>query len=572
VPVRYRRILVVFMLFLLPPAGAAMADATSDIVAARADVERGDWKAALAPLERLTAQSPENGEFRIDLARAHYYAGDFAASEADYRRAFEWKAVDPAIAAYGAAKCDARLSRRAEMLKWLGVSVSLGLRRLEYARTDEDFASYRNDPDFRRLLGLIDAKSLSRDDGWRYDIRFLAKWIKARAYHPFKTAAADRYVSGALYSESEFDGQVQSLLAAVPKLSDREIELALFKLVASLGDGHSAVVGSRTRIEFATTFPLGFYQFDDGLYVISAAPKYADLVGARILAIDGTETTEVVKKLDPYIAHDNAEWLKTFEPQFLRHVPFLQALGIAKSDDGADFMVTMRNGSKRTVHVDADASAPDIWNMLPKPDGWAWIADASAADFQKDNGKAWWWRWEPDSGILYVQYNKVADTADETLAAFAGELSQAIAKYPVDKLVIDMRNNNGGDTYLNRPLLGAVAASKVNRPGHLYVIVGRRTFSAAMNAVSDFGRFTDAIFVGEPTGGKANAPGDENPFSLPYSGILVNLSDRYWQGGWPDDFADFRAPDIAVPNTFADYAAGRDAAMQAIGATPALSP
>ena len=70
---------------------------------------------------------------------------------------------------------------------------------------------------------------------------------------------------------------------------------------------------------------------------------------------------------------------------------------------------------------------------------------------------------------------------------------------------------------------------------------------------------------------KANAPGDEVPFTLLYSGIVVNLSDRYWQSGWPDDFSDFLAPDIASPQSFDAYAAGRDEAMQAIEVQPSLS-
>ena len=219
------------------------------------------------------------------------------------------------------------------------------------------------------------------------------------------------------------------------------------------------------------------------------------------------------------------------------------------------------------MRVAADVSAPDIWNAVPAPPGWARLGEASAADFQRDNDKPYWQRWDPATRILYVQYNKVVDAPGQPLSAFAAELSRVVAQQPVEKLVIDMRNNNGGDTHLNEPLLAAVAgAAKINRPGRLYVITGRRTFSAAMNAVSYFARFTQAIFVGEATGGKPNSPGDETVFTLPYSQIVVNLSDRYWQGGWPDDFTDTRAPDVAVPVRFADYARGRDAAMDLIRA------
>ncbi len=555
------------MAVLVPSVLPVAADSVSDLITARAAVDRSDWNAALDPLARLSAQSPMNGEFRLSLARAHYYTGDFASADVDYKAAFDLKAEDPALAAYGVARCEARLSHPAEAMKWLKLAVSLGLRRLEDARDDDDFTSLRNDPEFRELLGLASATPVSRDEGWRGDIRFLADWVEHKTYHPFRSDTADRYASGATTTQAEFEAAVQKLIAGVPKMSDHAVEVALFRLVATLGDGHTALEGSRTRIEFAMTLPLGFYVFQDGLYVISAAPKYADLVGAKVTALDGTPAADALGKIDPLIGRDNTQWVKAMEPHYLRHVPFLTELGIAKADNAVSLKVRGRDGAAKTVAIDADASAPDIWNALPKPEGWRWIADASKADFQRDNDKPYWWNWNAAGRILYVQYNKVADGEKQTLAAFANELSGALEKYPVNKLVIDMRNNNGGNTYLNEPLLAAVAGNaRVNRPGHFYVITGRRTFSAAMNAVSYFGRFTKAIFVGEPTGGKPNAPGDETVFTLPYSGIAVNLSDRYWQGSWPDDFSDFRAPDIYVPETFADYAAGRDAAMDAIRA------
>jgi len=547
-------------------AGAATAnDLVSDIVSARSAVEHQNWRAAIVPLTRLSAQSPLNGEWRLNLARAHYLTGDYVAATDDYRIAYDLKAEDRGILAFGVAKCEARLKHRAEMLKWLAVADSLGFRSLQDARSDDDFAAYRGDPDYRKLVGLIDRSAVSRDDGWRTDIQFLAEWVQKKSFHPFRTATGDRILSNASYTREEFEAATRKLSVAVPALSDREIELALFQLVAKLGDGHSAIWGSPKRREFGLTLPLGFYEFDDELYVVSAAPAYANLLGAKVLAIDETRLPEALKKIAPLIGSDNPQWLSATEPEYVRHVPFLHGLGITRAENAADLRLQLPDGTKTTLHIAADLSQPDIWNAVPKPSGWRWIADGSKADFQIDNDKPWWLRWSPETGVLYLQYNKVADDEHKTLAQFADELSAAIDHHAVKKLVVDMRNNNGGNTYLNEPLLLVIAGNpKVNREGHLYVIIGRRTFSAAMNAVCYFGRMTKAIFVGEPTGGKPNSPGDETPFALPYSGIVVNLSDRYWQGGWPNDFTDWRAPDIAAAVRYSDVAAGRDAAMEVI--------
>ena len=566
-------ILLLASMLSLPAATAAAGDGAVDshavrrIFDARSAEERGDWAAAAGLLTGLAAQSPKNGEFRLMLARARFEMGDYAAAAGDYQAALDLKAADPATLSYRIAQCYALQKNAGLALRWLKAAVDLGYRRLEEARADPAFGWLREDRGYAEMLGLVDTSKMSREQGWRYDIKFLADWIERRSYHPFRTETADRYVSSPKYTRQELAAAVAKLMADVPTLNDRQVEIEIFRLLAALGDGHTEMAGSRRRIEFAMTMPLAFYAFDDGLYVIAAAPKYRELVGARVLALDGTPAEAALRKIDELISHDNEMWLRTMEPHFLRHVPFLQDLGIIANDAKVQLSVQTAAGGRQTVTVDADPSAPDIWNQLPKPAGWIGIADASRADYQRDNGSPFWWRWQADEKILYVQYNKIADGEKQSLADFAQELGRAIDRYPVDKLVVDMRNNNGGNTFLNEPLLRVIAGSaKVNAAGHLFVIIGRRTFSAAMNAVSYFGRYTQAVFVGEPTGGRPNAPGDENFFTLPWSGIVVNLSDRFWQGAWPDDFSPWRAPDIAAPVTFADYAAGRDAAMEAIRA------
>ena len=135
----------------------------------------------------------------------------------------------------------------------------------------------------------------------------------------------------------------------------------------------------------------------------------------------------------------------------------------------------------------------------------------------------------------------------------------------MDRLIIDLRWNNGGNTYLLPPLINAlVRAPKINREGGLFVIIGRRTFSAAGNAAAYIQRQTNAIFVGEPTGAKPNSLGDEAYFMLPYSKLAASVADVYWQGSWPQDFRKWIAPQIFVEPTFEAYRSNHDAAMDAI--------
>jgi hypothetical protein len=91
--------------------------------------------------------------------------------------------------------------------------------------------------------------------------------------------------------------------------------------------------------------------------------------------------------------------------------------------------------------------------------------------------------------------------------------------------VIDLTSNQGGDGRLNSPLVQTVMRSnKVNQTGKLFVIIGRVTFSAAMDLSIQLERDTKAIFVGEPAGARVHSIGETNPITLPYSKMAGSIA------------------------------------------------
>lgn len=79
-------------------------------------------------------------------------------------------------------------------------------------------------------------------------------------------------------------------------------------------------------------------------------------------------------------------------------------------------------------------------------------------------------------------------------------------------------------------------AVKINQRGKLFVIVGRQTFSAAMNGAAEIERHTNAIFVGEPTGSSPNFVGETIGVNLTYSKMRGSISDLYWQSSVAMDY------------------------------------
>jgi len=101
-------------------------------------------------------------------------------------------------------------------------------------------------------------------------------------------------------------------------------------------------------------------------------------------------------------------------------------------------------------------------------------------------------------------------------------------------------------------------------PGNLFVIIGRKTFSAAVDFVGEAKHWTSAIFVGEPTGAGLNAYGDPEELETPNLHIPFQISTAYHQHGVSSDRSGEFKPDIPAVMHAAQYFAGSDPSLEAI--------
>jgi hypothetical protein len=413
-----------------------------------------------------------------------------------------------------------------------------------------------DDPRFVELVGALDTGTMSRAQGWQYDLSLLQKELERKSYPQFVSM-----------SKQQLEAEVAKLSREISKLSDVQATIETMKLVAKMGVGHTEVEPPHTP-EFAETLPLKFFLFKEGLYVIAADPKYQDLLGAQVLRFGDAGADRATAALDPLIFRDNSIWPKALGPYLLRYTGLLKSLDLISDSLHVPLTIRDLEGRTRTVVVDADTIYPDIWNTYPYPSTWFGFTPAGSGLvplYLKNMEAFYWFQYLPESHTVYFQYNRVLEDPKEPFGDFVTRLFAFIDQRDVDKLVIDLRWNNGGNTYLLPPLVHAlVRASKINREGGLFVIIGRRTFSAAGNAAAYIQRETNAIFVGEPTGTKPNSLGDEVYFTLPYSKLEANAADVYWESSWPEDFRKWIAPQIFVEPTFEAYRSNQDAAMDAV--------
>ena len=168
------------------------------------------------------------------------------------------------------------------------------------------------------------------------------------------------------------------------------------------------------------------------------------------------------------------------------------------------------------------------------------------------------WSYRKIGDAVYFNYVEVANTPEQSLAEFADEMFTHVD----GKLIIDLRENWGGNGSLNRVLLHHIIRAKsLQTPGNLFVLTGRRTFSAAIMFLRLLELHTKAIFIGEPTGGAPNGYGDSRKVVLPESGLTVRISTLYWQLSDPRDTRTSMEPHIPAHPTASDFRAQHDEAL-----------
>jgi tetratricopeptide (TPR) repeat protein len=529
----------------------------NDLQQAQAKSQSRDWAAAVPLWERLVAGNPHVGWWWYSLGTAQFNIGEYRKAIPSFEKAMElgtpfqsWRV------AFDIARSQAGLKEKDATIKALQRALDLGARNRERLAANAEFAFLRGDPRFKSMTGEIDREHISRTDGWRHDLSFFEAEVKRMGYDPFHKT-----------SEGQFHNEVERLRTEVPNLTDNQIIVRIMRLLALVGDGHTCIAPQ--VVSSWKTVPIQFELFDEGLYIVAADPKYADLIGKQVLRFGNHTTEQVIQALGSIISKDkdNPQNTKRNGPRLARYPGILNGLGLQPQSESIVFTVREADGKTRTTEVAAAARDDQQYSRIAGHPSWVTLFQGSdpLPLYLKDRRKNYWFETVPNTKIVYFQFNLVVPDPAEPLQAFLERLLKYIEEQKIEKLIIDMRWNNGGNGRLAYPMLSFLTrAQRINQLGNLFLIVGRYTYSAAPIVASVIESYTNAILVGEPTATGPNFIGEDNFFTLPYSQVPVSVSDQYHQTTVSTDGRTALTPLLLVPFSVEAYKAKRDLALETI--------
>jgi hypothetical protein len=350
-----------------------------------------------------------------------------------------------------------------------------------------------------------------------------------------------------------FRGVVDALLAELPTLERDELLVEILRIVAMTGerDGHMGLFPLVDHPRPLHLAPVRVWVFPDGMYVV-ASPQRPDLVGAKLVAIEGTPVDEVARFVRPLVTRDNESSLILRLPELMITGEILHGLGLSDGADEVQLTLERPSGSR----IDATLptlSGPTYWGLLehvwapPPPPG------VRTPLWLRNQERGHWFAKLAKGRVVYAAYMHTTSSS-----TFADALLRRARNPKVKRIVLDVRVNGGGDNTAYRPLLDVLRSRFVNRPGRLVLLTGRVTFSAAGNFAAEVEARTRARIVGEAPGGSPHNYGDSVEVALESLGWTVHVPPQYVEVlGRTDERASL-TPDVAVEIGAADHFAGRD--------------
>lgn len=380
------------------------------------------------------------------------------------------------------------------------------------------------------------SQTLSKAD-FMEDLEFLKKTLPVKHTNLF-----------ARIDSNQFKNKIDQVAMRSNGFDRNRFIVELFKLTKSIGDEHTFV-----EVDFTKVLPIQFELFKEGLFVVGIDSANAPVLNSKLESINGHPVSEVIAHFKEIIQDENPMY---FDDRLLQHVNnpvLLNGLGLIDSISTATFTLSYSNGQTQKINL-KPVAGKDVSKLHLVRSGKSQLSHKKKGNY--------WFDYNEDKKILYFNYVECREQQQYPFVKFSEELFSVIDKQKPEKIILDLRNNGGGNSAILNPFIEKISTSYLNKKGKFFVLIGKKTFSSALMNAVELKRNSNAIFIGEATSGNINHYGEVRGFSLPKSKIGIAYSTRYWET-WKGKKGPLK-PDTEVKYSIKNYTEGKDEALMQV--------
>lgn len=373
---------------------------------------------------------------------------------------------------------------------------------------------------------------------WSADIDFLQHELERRHINVYHKVGA-----------TFFKRELLRIKQHLASLTETQAAIELMRLVKQVGDGHTqfAYWGSEYH-----RYPLELHLFGNDLRVISITRQHKQLLGAKLIAIEGIASEKLQRLITPIL--QGVENIHSAQQRLAETIPIaeiLHGLNISPNVQKASFTFELPTGEEVNLSLDSLPSQKinkQAMDSLEQPLSTYFSPtniSIEGLDLQLSH----------DNQIAYLDFHHYPDFP--AMQNFAEDLIDLLRKKNTKEVIIDLRNNGGGDFFVGLQLAWAlIMIDELNWRDGVYVLIGRKTFSAAMSNAVQYRQLLNATLVGEPTGANPVGFQDAGTFTLPHSKWTVMYSKRLYK--FQETPMAGVQPDILLPLDWELFKRGRD--------------
>ena len=382
---------------------------------------------------------------------------------------------------------------------------------------------------------------------WQEDLKYLSS--KLRSIHP------DIY---SMISRSSLDSLENEIRERILNSDDSDILMDLFQFTAAPNDAHTFPFIFFPCYDIHNS-PIQIYGFPEGWYVVEASREYKKLIGLKVVEIGSIDIYDIFEQYPVLLGVENDQSKKE-RFTYMAVIPeWLKYHKIIDDINRVDFTFEDQIGSRFTKTLPSYKYFPSfIWSNVLK------IENKKSHVFT--NPREDWYQFTSidKSKVLYIEYHQCDNqSGKETVEEFALNLEEHLENNNYERYIVDLRSNDGGNNNVNRELLRVIRDSeKLNQYGKFFVLIGRRTSSAAVMFANQLQMQTNAVLIGEPTSQGPIFYGRPNLIELPNSKLVIGISSSHTFGGVPIDNRKSIEPDIFVEYTFDDFIDNEDPVLE----------
>lgn len=389
-------------------------------------------------------------------------------------------------------------------------------------------------PLFALFLGpTAQALDERQADLWQQDILAYQRQLKQQHIDLFHNI-----------EEAAFDDAVEDIIDQLDELNRDQVLTQLMQLTHRIGDGHTSIPLWNQSLHY---FPFAVRIFEGKAYITQTSADHSQLLGHQIISINDVPVAEILAQLKttaPFIENPQSADIRA--AQYLPRFEVLHGLGILNSQDQVAFQ--FHDGRFQYPYRLSAQTEVDLGQSLSFRQNQRFEKSVVA----NDN----FWLGSHNQGETAYLYFRRYISSNE-MFEFAGKALAYLQEHRSRQLIIDLRENYGGDFFAGLILAQQlVLADGIDWRHGVYVLTDAGTFSAAMSNAAQFSQILNAKRVGQATGAKPSGYQDMGQFTLPHSELIVTYSKRFYR--FSDTMPSALFPDVGIETKLEHYQQQQD--------------